>query len=68
MSEGRMKLPSQRAGLPGKEISPILCPLTRLKGGAYGARSGQKGLCLFLTFHRWGSMITLMESFAAITN
>jgi hypothetical protein len=43
-----MKLPAHGAGLPGKEVSFILCPLApRFQGGACGARSGQvvKGSC-----------------------
>ncbi|MFB3884807.1 MAG: hypothetical protein ACE144_06240, partial [Thermodesulfobacteriota bacterium] len=32
---------AHRAGLPGKEISFLLCPLTRLQGGACGALAGQ---------------------------
>jgi len=37
-----MKLPAHRAGLPGKEVSFILCPLTPpIPLWRDGARSGQ---------------------------
>jgi hypothetical protein len=42
-----VKLPAHRAGLPGNEISFLLCPSThwasrpRLQGGACGALAGQ---------------------------
>ena len=36
----RVKLPAHSTGLPGKEISFILCPLTRLRGGACGPLAG----------------------------
>jgi hypothetical protein len=42
-----VKLHALRAGLPGKEILFMLCPLTRLQGGACGAHSGH-GRTLFL--------------------
>jgi hypothetical protein len=36
-----VNLPAHRAGLPEEKVSFILCPLTRLQGGACGARFGQ---------------------------